>query len=352
MDLRITVEQRLLADAAARFFTAPPTDLWAGMATQGWIAMTWPEAMGGAGLGLADAMAVLRESGRRRVPHALVPSAIQVGALLAALAPDWEAVEALSEGRLRAAPAWEDDPARPLRARSTGGEWVLTGRKRAALAAPGADWLLVSAAVEAGMAVFALPPDHPGLRLRSYEGLGGINLSDLRLDEVLVPAAARLGGEATAALSLARDAAAAAACAEALGLMDSLLTDTAEHLRTRIQFGRKLADFQALQHRLARIFALREEAEGMAMLAALRHASPRAVASAKLRVGAAARFIGQQAVQLHGGMGVTDELPLGRAVRMLLAFEMAHGTGAEQARRLATLALAGRADTALLEEAA
>jgi alkylation response protein AidB-like acyl-CoA dehydrogenase len=155
---------------------------------------------------------------------------------------------------------------------------------------------------------------------------------------------ARLGdGDAAPALSSALDAAATAACAEAAGTMAWLLETTAAYLLTREQFGRPLAAFQVIQHRLARMSVAVEEAEAMALYAAL--APParraRAVAHAKSKTGRGARFVAQQAVQLHGGMGVTEELPVGAAFQRLMAFEMLYGTTAEHAARAARLALAG-----------
>jgi hypothetical protein len=169
--------------------------------------------------------------------------------------------------------------------------------------------------------------------LEPYANLDGQCAAEVLLQDVRVPAAARLGsdGEAHAAIEHAHDAGLAAVCAEAVGAMKSLLDTTAEYLRTRRQFGQPIGRFQALQHRAADMLIHYEQAKSMSFLATMRCLEPdrderrRALSAAKVVVGRACRFVGQQAVQLHGGMGVTDEVSVSHYFKRLTAIELAFG---------------------------
>lgn len=341
MDLTETPEQRMLRESAARLF-AEPGDPWPRMAAAGFLGLLRPEAEGGAGLDLAHAAVVLREAGRARAATPFIPSVVLAMELVAAAgSPDQRAalLPDAAAGRIRLAAAWLDAPRRPARATRHGAGVELFGAKTGAVGAPGADLLIVPARMGRETALFLVPP---GPRLRARPSLAGLPIGELDLDGLALGAEARLGGgDAEEALAAALDAAAAAACAEAAGTMSWLLETTAAYLRTREQFGRPLAAFQVLQHRLARMAVAVEEAEAIALYACLAppHRRARAAASAKAKVGRAARFVAQQAVQLHGGMGVTEELPVGEAFRRLMAFEMLYGTTAEQAARTARFAL-------------
>jgi len=207
------------------------------------------------------------------------------------------------------------------------------------LHAGAADHLLVSArtagepADRAGISLFLVPRDARGLSLTPYPLLGGERGAEVVLAEVALPADAILGepGGASDALAAAFDLGVAGLCAEASGALQATLDATIEYTRTRKQFGVPLAKFQALQHRMADMLIHVEQARSMAYLSALRAGDPdprerrRAVSAAKVVVGNACRFVGQQAVQLHGGMGVSDETPVSHYFRRLTAIELTLG---------------------------
>ena len=218
------------------------------------------------------------------------------------------------------------------RAVSSGNGWALSGRKSAVYHAPAADLFLVSAKVDGELAVFAVPAGTAGIQLHHFTTVDGQAAADVVFDKVMLAADARLEGNAHAALPAILDYALAALCAEALGAMDRILAATIAYSRARVQFGAPIGSFQALQHRMADMFMHMEQARSMSYLAASQCLNPdaqargQALSAAKALMGQAARFIGQQAVQLHGGMGMTDELDVSHYFKRLLAFELRCGS--------------------------
>jgi alkylation response protein AidB-like acyl-CoA dehydrogenase len=250
----------------------------------------------------------------------------------------------VAQGRLRMAFAHGEPGARHARtrvatsARRDGEHWRLDGHKAVVVGAPQAGLLVVSARVAGaiaardGLALFAVASDAPGVELVGYRNHDGQLAADVRLRDVKVPAAQRLAeGDVGAAIEHALDRGAAAVCAEALGVMRALNETTLQYLKTRQQFGVTIGSFQALQHRMADMVVATEQAASMALLAAAkaesRDATERAhaVSAAKAYVGQQARFVGQQAVQLHGGMGITDELMVSHLFKRLTLIESSFG---------------------------
>ena len=190
-----------------------------------------------------------------------------------------------------------------------------------------------------------MPRATPGLELAEYVNVDGQRAADVLLKDVQVPASRRLGDEGAAhgPIERALDAGLAAVCAEAVGIMQALTDSTVEYLRTRQQFGQPIGRFQALQHRVADMVMHLEQARSMSYLAALRCTSAdvderrRALSAAKVVVSEAARFVGQQAVQLHGGMGMTDELKVSHCFKRLTAIEILFGDADEHLQRFAAL---------------
>jgi alkylation response protein AidB-like acyl-CoA dehydrogenase len=189
---------------------------------------------------------------------------------------------------------------------------------------------------EDGISLFAVPVDAPGLRITDYRMLDGGRAADVIFDGVRVDASQLIGvgGQGWGILERATDYGAGLLCFEAVGAMDALFAATLEYLKTRQQFGVPIGKFQALQHRMADMYIHLEQARSMALLAAVKlddasadaaHERRKAVAAAKYRIGQAARFVGQQAVQLHGGMGVTDELPAAHWFKRLATIELTLG---------------------------
>jgi hypothetical protein len=237
------------------------------------------------------------------------------------------------------------------RARRAGEIYRLDGHKGVVMHAPAADTLLVSARVSGepddsrGVSLFVVPARAQGVRIDGYPTLDGQRAGDVYLESVEVPAAARLGaeGEARLAIEAALDAGLAALCAEAVGAMQALLDATIEYVKERQQFGQPIGRFQALQHRIADMVVHLEQARSMSYLAALRCESRdleerrRALSAAKAVVGQAARFIGQQAVQLHGGMGMTEEMRASHWFRRLTAAQIMFGDSDWHLQRFAAL---------------
>jgi alkylation response protein AidB-like acyl-CoA dehydrogenase len=220
-----------------------------------------------------------------------------------------------------------------------GNGWRLSGEKKVVLHGAQAGVLIVSGRSsggqrdEEGITLFAVPADAPGVHITEYRLLDGQRAADVRFDGVQVGPDAVIGqpGAGWAILDAALDYGAGLLCAESVGAMDALFAATLDYLKTRQQFGVPIGKFQALQHRMADMYIHLEQARSMALLAAVRlrdgdpGARRQAVSAAKYRVGQAARFVGQQAVQLHGGMGVTDELPAAHYFKRLSTIELTLG---------------------------
>jgi alkylation response protein AidB-like acyl-CoA dehydrogenase len=210
------------------------------------------------------------------------------------------------------------------------GGYQLDGAKSVVVHGAQADMLVVSARGETGIALFVVPADAPGVSITDYRTLDGQRAAEVRFSAVRLPASALIPGGADL-LDEGADYAATLLCAEALGAMEAIFAATLDYLKTRSQFGAPIGKFQALQHRMADMYIHLEQARSMALLAAVRMASAdpverrRTVSAAKFRVGQALKFVGQQAVQLHGGMGVTDELPAAHHFKRLTMIELAFG---------------------------
>jgi alkylation response protein AidB-like acyl-CoA dehydrogenase len=237
------------------------------------------------------------------------------------------------------------------RARRSGGGYVLDGHKAVVMHAPAADVLLVSARTAgeaqdaAGISLFRLPRGAAGLTLDVYPTLDGQRAADIDLKGVQVPESGRVGAEggALAGIEAAIDVGLSALCAESVGIMQALVEATVQYVQSRQQFGQPIGKFQALQHRIADMLIHLEQARSMSYLAALRCTDSqvaerrKALSAAKAVVGQACRFVGQQAVQLHGGMGMTDELVVSHWFKRLTAAELMFGDSDTHLQRYAAL---------------
>jgi alkylation response protein AidB-like acyl-CoA dehydrogenase len=222
-------------------------------------------------------------------------------------------------------------------AHRTGDSYVLNGAKATVPDGAVADLLLVSAKSAGGLAVFLVDPNARGVRLVRYRTQDGRSAADVFFEDLRLPAGQVLGGDATAALERAVERAIAALCSEAVGAMEATNATTIEYTKARKQFGQPIGRFQVLQHRMADMFVQATQARSMSILATGRcaargHAEPgeaalrrRDVSAAKCYVGKAARFVGQQAVQLHGGMGMADELAVSHYFKRLTMIDMTFG---------------------------
>jgi alkylation response protein AidB-like acyl-CoA dehydrogenase len=226
-------------------------------------------------------------------------------------------------------------------ARRDGDQWVLAGSKIVSASAPLASHVLITARTsgepgdEDGISLFLveIASATSGIDLQNYRTIDDRRASDIVLDSLRLPAASLLGdqGGAWPSLAQARDEGAAAICAEAVGCMRKVLADTVEYCKQRQQFGQPISSFQVLQHRMVDMYMEVEQSAAAVHLAVLNLAADdatraRAVSAAKATVGRAARFVGQQAVQLHGGMGMTEELAIGHYFKRLTAIQFEFGS--------------------------
>lgn len=300
-----------------------------------------PDSWGGFGHGPEAHMVVAEALGAALAPTPYIEGPVTVGTLLDKLGGQDELGTALAAGKIIVL-GWEEEQSRgdahsvKTTASESGGSWKVSGTKRAVRWAAQAETLLVTAQTPDGLGVFRIDGKAP---LRDYRLIDDHPAADLLLDNT--PATLIAAGEAAAAAILAAvDAGTAAVCAEGVGLMRTLLDDTVDYTKQRKQFGQALASFQVLQHRMVDMRIQLEQSAAAAILAALRGNDPAAVSAAKAQVGEAARYIGQQAVQLHGGMGLTEELRVGHYFRRTTAIENQFGDADAHTKRYRKLKVA------------
>jgi alkylation response protein AidB-like acyl-CoA dehydrogenase len=311
--------------------------VWEGFASMGWLGLPLPEADGGIDGRAMESGLLMRAFGRHLVVEPYLNSVLLGTRLLAELGTGQQRdawLADLVDGSRRVVLAHDElsnmDPwaARTTRARELGGKYVIDGAKTLVAGAPGADAVLVSAVCEDGAhALFLVPRGAEGLGVTERRTLDGGRAADLAFNGVQVPFDARLGDAADAAPVLHRLVAEAivSLCWEASGAMQAALEQTAEYTKERVQFGQPISKFQVIQHRLAEMAVCCEEALAACQLAALRierdpQSAIEMAALAKAKVGRGALFVAQQAVQLHGAMGVSEELAIASYFRKLLGF--------------------------------
>jgi alkylation response protein AidB-like acyl-CoA dehydrogenase len=349
--LRATLHQFLQArygfaerTAAARSEPGYRPEIWRALAQDlGVLGMTVGSAHGGLreqGSGAIEQMVFMEEAGRALLLEPVCESLFQAAWLLEQDGgPRASAVLAQAAlGAIKLAVAVGEPEARDLadiatRARRDGAGWRLDGHKAMVVAAPWADMLIVAARGQAGLSLFLVDGAAPGLMVTAYPTIDGRRAGDVVLRDVAVDADALIGPEGGAAslLEAMRDRAIAAQAAEAAGLLDRMVADTVAYCRGRSQFGQPIAGFQVLQHRMVDMHIAVEMVRAAAVLACLRlDGDPveraRAASAAKVTVAQACRFVGQNAVQLHGGMGMTDDLAIGHCFKRATMIEYEHGT--------------------------
>ena len=360
MDFDLNSEQQQLADAIARWAekdygfekrkqiissdTGVSTAAWQALAELGVLALPVPSEHDGFDGTAIDQMVVMQALGRALVIEPVFATALGVqflklagghGDLLAQVAAgDMVIACALGERQSRHELAHIETTAREV-----DDHYVIDGSKSTVLHGAQAGCLIVSARSAGvhndakGISLFMIPANSAGISMRDARSNDGMRMATIDFKQVKVPAASLLGveGEGWALLEAATDHGVALLCAEALGVMEALTDATLEYLKTRQQFGVPIGKFQVLQHRMAEMFMQLEQARSMAMLAAVSMSSEdaserrRVTSAAKARVGEAMKYIGQQAVQLHGGMGVTNELPAAHYFKRLSTIELTLG---------------------------
>ncbi len=379
MQFTFTVEQQMLLDTARRFVskeydfatrqkfldaplvvptetiaTTPISGVWQGFAELGLLALNVPESEGGLDGTPIDTLQVMTAMGEALVLEPYLASAVMATNLLTATANPVQRAEllpALASGDMIAVVAHDEASSRfdwraiSTRALTSEGGYLLNGKKSLVSHADAAHLLLVSARLpDQSMALFGVPRHTIGVELLSYRCVDGVPTSEVTLTDVALPAEALLDATRAVepALASMRDLGLAAVCAEAVGILDRLLAATVDYTRQRQQFGGPIARFQALQHRMAEMVLQIEQARSMSYLAAVRCSDPdlarraAALSAAKVVVGQACRLVGQGAVQLHGGMGVSDELIVSHYFKRLMAIELQFGSTDEHLEAFAT----------------
>jgi alkylation response protein AidB-like acyl-CoA dehydrogenase len=309
------------------------------LADLGLAGLVVPEAHGGLGLGPIDAMVVSEELGRGLVNAPYTHAALMTPALLsvgpAALQAAW--LPRIASGEVLVVPALQERAARyhldrvSTRARTQGDGWVLDGTKCVVPGGDEADGFIVAARTSgadpetAGIALFLV--ERAAAQVTGYPTQDGARAADVVLHGA---AATRITAEGHAALVAAVDVGIAAQCAEAVGVMDRLVTITVDYMNTRKQFNTTLASFQALRHRMADVKMQLELGRSMSFFASLKLAEPeaqrrRAISQARVQLGQNMRFVGQQCIQLHGGIGCTDEYIASHYFKRLTMLEMSLG---------------------------
>jgi alkylation response protein AidB-like acyl-CoA dehydrogenase len=364
VDFRYSEEQLALQDTLQRFISRDydfqrrralarsplgfSAEAWDRYSELGLLALPFPEEFGGLGGNGVDMMVVMEQIGQGLLLEPYVSTVALCGGLIrdAASEPIRKAMlPQIAAGKLQIALAAYEAAGRydlahvaSTAVRNNGG-WTLSGHKAVVLDGPSADCFLVSARSSGnvtdadGVSLFLVPHDALGLTIFGYPTQSGGRAADLQLAGVAVDHDALIGmpGRALGIIERAVDWAIAALCAEALGIVTALNQATLNYLKTRKQFGVPIGAFQALQHRMAEMFIAAEQIRSMAIIAAV-HADMddvakrrRAISGAKAYIGQAARFVGQQAVQLHGAMGVVDDLIVSHYFKRLTMIDLSLG---------------------------
>jgi pimeloyl-CoA dehydrogenase small subunit len=376
MDFELTSDQQMLQDGLQRLlserynfeqrkahlFGAPgwSRDLWSRYAEMGLLGLPFAEADGGLGGGPVETMIVSEAFGRALTLEPYIPTVLLAGGCLRLAgtpAQRSELVPRIAEGSELLAFAHVERQARydladvmtTAQSLDGGAGWILNGAKSFVLHADTADMLIVSARVagrqrdRSGLALFLVNSNAPGISTRAYVMQDGMRAADITLSNVRVSNDALLGrpGHALPVIERVVDCTIAALCAEAVGAMTRAHELTVEYLKVRKQFGAPIGSFQALQHRAVDMLVMIEQARSLSMYATMMaqeddsKARSCAVSAAKAYIGRAGKLVGEQAIQLHGGIGVTEECAVGHYYRRLTMIDILFG---DSAHHLASVA--------------
>lgn len=378
MDFDFSEEQRLLDETVRRLvkdeydipkrrrYMAMPEGfsraLWERYAELGLLGLPFAESEGGFGGSAVETMIVMESFGRGLVLEPYLASIVLGGGLvsLAGSAAQRKAIlPELAAGKLLLAFAHGERQARyqlsdvETTATRDGGAWVIDGEKGVVLNGDSADRFVVSARIggssreRKGLALFLVDAKAQGVGVRGYPTVDGLRAAEVTLDHVRVGGDAVLGapGEAYGTIERVVDRAIAALAAEAVGIMETLNATTLDYLKTRKQFGVPIGAFQALQHRMADMVIEHEQSKSMAVLAALSAdladaaERRRVISAAKVQIGKSGRFVGQQSIQLHGGIGMTDEYVAGHYFKRLSMIDQSFGDADHHLDRFAEVSL-------------
>ncbi len=321
-------------------------EVYAELAELGLTGLAVPESHGGMGFGPIEAMVVCEELGRGLVSAPYAQGALVAPVLLSAAPADVQSawLPKIADASALVVLAHQERAARyrlnhvTTKATKAGSGWALTGAKSVVPAGDEADAFVVPARTAGadgdaqGIALFIVPKGAAGLAVRGYPTQDGARAAELTLKDT---PATLIASDALPVLEHAVDAGIAAVCAEAVGVMDKLVAVTAEYMNTRKQFGVAISSFQALRHRIADVKMQLELGRSMSYYASLKMGEPaaarrRALAQAKYQLCNSVRYVGQQCIQLHGGIGVTDEYIGSHYFKRLTMLEMAFGDSLHQ----------------------
>jgi alkylation response protein AidB-like acyl-CoA dehydrogenase len=376
MDFSFTEEQSMLRDTVASYLSDHYSfdQRRAALAAEGgWRPAVWKafadelgilgaafsEEQGGLGGGATENMVVMEEFGKALVVEPYLGTVVIGGGFLKHAQPanaddligkiiSGDAIFALAQAEAQGRYNWSD---LKTTARKDGGSYVLNGAKAVSIGAPWATHLIVTARTGGGqrdaqgVSVFVVEKGAKGVSTRDYPTVDGFRASEVMLENVTVPAEALLGAEGQGLPLVERviDEAIAATCAEACGVFAKLHEGTLEYTKQRKQFGQPIASFQVLQHRMVDMFINLEQSISMTYMANIKLGSDaersKAVSAAKVQIGKAAKFIGQNAIQLHGGMGMTDEMAIGHYFKRATMIESAFGNTDHHLARYEALSL-------------
>lgn len=375
MDFSFTEEQTLLRNSVSKYLADKydfetfkkisrseagwSKDNWKQFAELGLMAAPLPEEFGGLGGGPLDTMIVMEEFGRALVVEPFAQTVVVGGGFVKhggtnAQKEEW--LGKIAGGETAMAFAFAEAQGRynfadlTTTAKKQGAGYVLNGAKAVVLGAPWADTLIVTARTAGGqrdakgVSVFLVNKGAKGVTCRDYPTVDGLRASEITFENVEVPADALIGtaDDGLKLIEQVTDEAIAAHCAEACGAMKSLLDTTVEYSKTRKQFGVPIGKFQVLQHRMVDMFINYEQSSSMALMVTLKldeneTERKKAASAAKVQIGKAGRFVGQNAVQVHGGMGMTDELNVGHYFKRLTMLDALYGNVDHHLKRYAQL---------------
>lgn len=377
MDFNFTEEQSMLRDTVASFLADKydfetrraivrsdagwRADYWKAFAEElGILGAPFSEELGGLGGGATENMIVLEEFGKALVVEPYLGTVVIGGGFLkhSGYAGASELIGKIIDGSATFAFAYAEPQARytwrdlKTTAKKDGAGWVLNGHKAVVVGAPWASHLIVTARTggaqrdEGGVSVFIVDKAAKGVVTRDYPTVDGLRASEVFFENVALPAEALVGPEG-AALPLVEkviDEATAGVCAEAVGVLRKLHEGTLEYTKQRKQFGQPIANFQVLQHRMVDMFIQVEQSVSMTYMANIKLDESdveraKAISAAKVQIGRACKFVGQNAIQLHGGMGMTDEMAIGHYFKRATMIEGLFGSVDHHLRRYETLSI-------------
>jgi len=364
MDFSFTEEQSLLQDSVQRFVQNSyefetrqklikteegfSRDNWSSFAELGWLALPFPEDSGGFGGTAVETMIMMEEFGKGLVVEPYVTTVIMTGSIIEAggsIAHREGVLAEIMAGTKLGSVAYVEPQARfnladvTTTATATDNGYIVSGFKGVVLGGPSADLLVVPARTSGeqrdseGITLFLIDANAEGISRRDYPTIDGGRASEITFEKVAVSSADVLGevGEGLSLLEVGINNGILAVCAEAVGAMEVLYKTTVEYCKTREQFGQPIGKFQVLQHRMVDMFMEHEQAKSLLYMAAIRMseddelAAIKAISALKVQVGKGGRFVGQNAIQLHGGMGMTDELNVGHYFKRITAVETLFG---------------------------